>query len=184
MANEKISQLTDGNPAAIGDQIPINRGGANFSVTTESVAALAPSLIKTLTVTVLATDLNNIVATPVVLVPGIPGVYFSLITMLAQYNFVTTPYTVSGGGNMIPSVKRLSDGQNIWQGGIPFAGLLDQTANAIYDAGAGGAFGVNPALNTDAAGQPIVLTSNGEVSCTGGDGTLTIILQVIEYTLP
>jgi hypothetical protein len=41
MANLKISQLTSGNPAQSGDQIPINRGGANFSITASSIAALA-----------------------------------------------------------------------------------------------------------------------------------------------
>lgn len=32
MANQKISQLTDGSPAQSTDQIPINRAGANFRV--------------------------------------------------------------------------------------------------------------------------------------------------------
>ena len=38
MANLKISQLTAGNPAAVGDQIPINRSGTNFSITADSVS--------------------------------------------------------------------------------------------------------------------------------------------------
>lgn len=37
MANLKISQLTDGSPAASGDQIPINRAGANFRVNAQTV---------------------------------------------------------------------------------------------------------------------------------------------------
>lgn len=41
MPNLKISELTAGNPAVTGDQIPINRGGTNYSVTVESVAALS-----------------------------------------------------------------------------------------------------------------------------------------------
>jgi hypothetical protein len=41
MPNLKISELTAGNPAVSGDQIPINRGGTNFSVTAESIAALS-----------------------------------------------------------------------------------------------------------------------------------------------
>lgn len=43
MANLKISQLNDGNPAAVGDQLPINRAGTNFRVTAESIAALVPT---------------------------------------------------------------------------------------------------------------------------------------------
>src|SRR5580692_4807669 len=39
--SEKISQLTSGNPAQGSDQIPINRGGSNFSITAASIAALA-----------------------------------------------------------------------------------------------------------------------------------------------
>jgi hypothetical protein len=45
MASEKISQLTNGNPAQNGDLIPIARGGANFSVTPQSIAALAGSTV-------------------------------------------------------------------------------------------------------------------------------------------
>lgn len=41
MASQKISQLTNGNPAQTGDLIPIDRAGANFSVSAASVAALA-----------------------------------------------------------------------------------------------------------------------------------------------
>jgi hypothetical protein len=37
----KISQMTNGNPAQTGDEIPINRGGANFSVTAASISALS-----------------------------------------------------------------------------------------------------------------------------------------------
>ena len=43
MANEKISQLTNGNPAQSGDLIPIDRTGANFSISAGSIAALASS---------------------------------------------------------------------------------------------------------------------------------------------
>jgi hypothetical protein len=39
----KISQMTSGNPAQGSDQIPINRSGANFSLTAASIAALASS---------------------------------------------------------------------------------------------------------------------------------------------
>lgn len=41
MADKKISQLTDGNPAQTNDQIPINRGGTNFRITAGSIASLA-----------------------------------------------------------------------------------------------------------------------------------------------
>jgi hypothetical protein len=39
MANTKISALSSGNPAQSGDLIPIDRSGANFSVTAASIAA-------------------------------------------------------------------------------------------------------------------------------------------------
>jgi hypothetical protein len=38
MPSEKISQLTNGNPAQAGDLIPIARGGANFSLTASALA--------------------------------------------------------------------------------------------------------------------------------------------------
>lgn len=41
MADLKISQLTGGDPAQSGDEIPINRSGSNFKITAGSVAALA-----------------------------------------------------------------------------------------------------------------------------------------------
>lgn len=41
MSNLKISQLTNGNPAQSGDVIPIDRAGANFSVTVGSIVSLA-----------------------------------------------------------------------------------------------------------------------------------------------
>ena len=41
MADQKISQLTDGNPAQSGDQIPVNRSGTNYRITAGSIASLA-----------------------------------------------------------------------------------------------------------------------------------------------
>lgn len=43
MSNLKISQLTPGNPALGGDLLPIDRSGANFSVSAASLAALGTS---------------------------------------------------------------------------------------------------------------------------------------------
>ena len=43
MPDLKMSQLTNGNPAQTNDQIPINRGGVNFSITAGSIAALPSS---------------------------------------------------------------------------------------------------------------------------------------------
>lgn len=40
MADKKISQLTDGNPAQSNDQIPISRAGANFRITPGSIVNL------------------------------------------------------------------------------------------------------------------------------------------------
>lgn len=41
MADTKISALTSGNPAQGSDVIPIDRAGANFSITAASIAKLA-----------------------------------------------------------------------------------------------------------------------------------------------
>ncbi len=41
MANTKISALISGNPAQAGDLLPIDRSGANFSITAGSIAAIA-----------------------------------------------------------------------------------------------------------------------------------------------
>ena len=43
MADLKISQLNDGDPAQTNDQIPINRGGTNFRITAGSITALPPT---------------------------------------------------------------------------------------------------------------------------------------------
>jgi hypothetical protein len=45
MASEKISQLTNGNPAQVGDIIPVDRSGVNYGVTAVSVAALASASV-------------------------------------------------------------------------------------------------------------------------------------------
>jgi hypothetical protein len=45
MANTKISALTLGNPAQSGDLLPIDRSGANFSITAGSVASLAGAIL-------------------------------------------------------------------------------------------------------------------------------------------
>jgi len=46
LANQKISQLTDGSPAQAADQYPINRAGSNFRINTSTVltGAVASSL--------------------------------------------------------------------------------------------------------------------------------------------
>jgi hypothetical protein len=41
MADVKISGLTIGDPAQAGDQVPVNRGGANFSVTAGTIAGIS-----------------------------------------------------------------------------------------------------------------------------------------------
>src|SRR6185369_1029277 len=41
MPNTKITNLTAGNPAQSGDEIPINRGGLDRKITAGSIAALA-----------------------------------------------------------------------------------------------------------------------------------------------
>ena len=51
MANTKISALISGNPAQTNDQIPINRGGSNFSITAGSIAALITGTTNQITVT-------------------------------------------------------------------------------------------------------------------------------------
>ncbi len=48
MSNTKISALTSGNPAQSSDQLPINRGGSNFSITAGSIASLSPTASGTL----------------------------------------------------------------------------------------------------------------------------------------
>lgn len=41
MANQKISQLSNGNPPQSADQIPINRAGSNFSITAGNLSGIA-----------------------------------------------------------------------------------------------------------------------------------------------
>ena len=41
MANTKITDLTSGNPAQTGDEIPINRSGNDRKITAGSIASLA-----------------------------------------------------------------------------------------------------------------------------------------------
>lgn len=45
MANEKISELPSGSPAQPGDEIPIARGGSNFSLAASDIAQLASTIV-------------------------------------------------------------------------------------------------------------------------------------------
>lgn len=95
MPNLKISELTLGDPALFDDEIPVNRAGANFKVTAQTIANLNPQAIPWD-----ATAQSNIVAAvgSQTLFLNIPtdGMYEILVS--------TTGFGFSGDGNLTEEV--------------------------------------------------------------------------------
>lgn len=133
-------------------------------------------VLKTLISNISSSQLNNILSNPVQLLTGVTGKYFSPQTAIMEYTFVATPYTVSGGGAL-----NIGSGGN--NGAVAFAGFIDQSVDMVVDLTGQFTSGSNPQTTLSVADQPITLFANGEVSVSGGGGTLKITLQYIEYTL-
>lgn len=97
----KISQLASGNPAQAGDLIPVDRSGANFSLTAGSVAALASdaSLVTSDIVT------NNVSTSKHGFAPKAPNDATKFLDGTGNYS---TPPT----GSVAPAFKWFS----VWRG--------------------------------------------------------------------
>jgi len=119
LANQKISQLTDGSPAQAADQYPINRAGSNFRINTSTVLtgavasslSLAGATSGTVTFTapaIAGTSTNGVTMTNVLLGPNgaaaTPVYSFSANTGSGLYN-------VAGDiGFSVASVERMELG--------------------------------------------------------------------------
>lgn len=83
MANQKISQLTN-SPAASGDLIPVDRSGANFSVSVQSIATLTAPIERSIHM-------------PLITLPatGSAGNTFIASNNQVRYVAVVVPYPVT-----------------------------------------------------------------------------------------
>lgn len=174
-------QLCAGSTGSVTSDQVTNESAVSGATVTAALNTLnaGSGVLKTLTVTLTAAQLNAIIATPIIILSGVPGKYLGPVNGMAEYHFVTTPYTLSGGGTLLIGAAGGVGGAYM---SIPFAGMLDQTADTMYDA-SGQAFASGPAPSAAVSGAALQVLANGEVTCTGGDGTLTITVNYIEYTL-
>ena len=100
MPDLKISQLTNGNPAQSGDLIPIDRAGANFSLTAASIAALAAGTVTSVSFTGGLISVATPTTTPAFTVAGTSGgiPYFSSTSAWGSSALLTANSPVLGGG--------------------------------------------------------------------------------------
>jgi hypothetical protein len=96
MANTSIPNLTAGNPAATGDLLPISRSGANYKVTSESVAALVSS-----------TTINSIVG-------QLEGVVGGVLSLDGLVHTPITQAVLSSGDNSVFTVPAGKRAMVIW----------------------------------------------------------------------
>ncbi len=181
MPTEKISELTSGNPAASGDLLPIDRSGANYSVTATSVAALASATgsVLSASVTLTASQVNNLKGTPIQIVaaPG-SGNYISVLnsvwnfTRSASFTGASTSYCV-GFSTTIYQV-------NVYHTFITSA--TSQVATCYGSLLNNGAIEGTPIPVSSAANQPLKIFNRGAADTTGVAGstvTVTVYYTVV-----
>ncbi|MDE2095809.1 MAG: hypothetical protein KGL39_01030 [Patescibacteria group bacterium] len=135
----------------------------------------ATAVAGTATVTVSSAQLLSLPSTPVTIVAAPGADTYNIITSVAaKYNFGTTAYTVSGASPL--TLKRAGvqcfDDLSVMITSASNMVDISQSANNVYGA---------PATYANA---PIVLTCPNTGTISGGDGTLTIVVNYVTFALP
>lgn len=186
--DEKISQLSSGNPAQSGDLIPIDRSGSNFAVTAGSIAALAQASATSLfgnvhgwTVNIGTSQLDNYgdgIGSPIIgtslWVPATAGFPQKLrVTSqavgggqgLIQSAFSSTPNANLNGlsfWKMRTAIAQIS-GSDEW-----YAGLCDVNVHSTY-------IQTTPTTQNVCAFRYIGGQANFTACCCDANGTSTIV---------
>jgi hypothetical protein len=179
MADEKISQLANGNPALSTDLVPVDRSGSNFAVTATSIAALAAGgSVSSATVALSSADLLALRTTPKTLVAGQVGKTIVPIFIQLVYTYGGTPYSGAASNvfNVFPGTSITLQYDN----GIRATGFVDQSASLICFSNSSApnnqqAFPTPQAL-ASFQGQPLSLgfgANQGPAPLSAGNGTMT-----------
>lgn len=175
----KISALPNGNPAAIGDELPINRAGSNFSVTAESVAALGNaqlSGIQHFRQTIPAPRVATLGSNPLKILSGIAGVFLiGLTDALLSIPTGTTPYTLNGADTIEAyynnGLSPVFNDNTMFGTGL--AGFADQVPPTVTSAQVT-AIQTENNLGVDVFLSTFNSALSTQVNITGGDGDLTV----------
>jgi hypothetical protein len=151
----------------------INEGGSamgGIDANANPFGNLAP--FKKAHIGVTSSQILSLATTPITLVPPTGANSFAnVIVVTAQYNFVTTPYTIVGVGEVDFTIGPAPASAPFYFT-LPTVGFVDQSASYI----AQGVSTLNPIKVSDFVNQPIVLGLTGGGSLTLGNGNL--ILEV------
>lgn len=140
-------------------------------------------ILKQQSVILSASDLENLSTTPILIVPGIAGVYLSISSVIVNYLFGTTPYVfdpstyfaICIGGNTAPFLSNASLIQE---------NLFSGTNNVLIDAAFGASLSVGPPVDpADLNGVGIYVSSYAGPDPSSGDGTIKFTVTYFEYNL-
>lgn len=182
MPNKKISQLTDGNPAQANDQIPINRDGANFRITVQSIATTLGG-VKTVVVSYSSADILAWLTTPktVVAAQG-AGTFILPLFYVAEYVFNATPYTlpdINASFNLTwDNNTGLSEPASFLLAGFIDQGSSQLNASTLMASGNTLSSGAAAYINKD-----LTINCAASLNPTVGDGTLRVTVGYQVLTL-
>jgi hypothetical protein len=172
--SQKISQMTSGNPAQQNDIIPIVRSGANYAVTAGSIAALAALAgIQSATVTLSASQINNLTTSPVTLVPA----QGSNKVIAAMFLFVSYTYNGTAFDQVFDNAEVTYAGSGHFAVGLQLTGSFSQgLSQSSSQFGQYLAF-VNGLGNlSDVVNQDLVVSNTGAAITGGAGSTVTFTL--------
>lgn len=136
---------------------------------------------QTVEINVSSALLKNLVATPLLILPGRPGIFFNLISATIEYVFGGTKYTVN------PATEwQIQVGSSYAAPGFaPFEqitpmGFFDQTASQVAGLINGTLVEITPSSSVNGVG--IYLTSSGP-NLTAGNGTAKITVSFNPFVL-
>ncbi len=184
MSSETLSELTSGVPALTGDLIPIDRVGANYAVTAQSIANLASAsnVILSASVTLTASQVNALKTTPiqVVAAPG-AGIFINVIqsvwnlTRSSSFSGGSTNYAVGFSISTAAFYETEIDPSLITSSSSQVA-----TISYSYFRANTGSVGF-PVTTANSANKALFVLNRGAADSTGGSGsTLTV---TVFYTL-
>lgn len=174
--DEKISQLTSGNPALSGDLIPIDRSGSNFAVTAASIASLSGLGIAVVNVS--AAQMHSAHSVPIQLLAA-PGAnnMISVLKITTQYIPLTTGFGGVGAWQYYMGSDIAANGWVVFP--VLSGGNTQGTDPQIYSSGPynTGSQAIVPSANW--INQPLMFDNSADQS-SGGDGSLQI---TVVYTI-
>ena len=138
------------------------------------------TLVQTLTIAITRPQILALATAPILLLPGTPGVFFSMVAAVVELIAGTIPYSVGGANLQIQIGNSFNFPLNAPFEEITAAGFLDQSVNTV--AGLINGTLVEVQTSSSVSGQGIYLTSSGP-NVTLGNGTLKITVTYNAFVL-